>query len=81
MEGTHEIVSVRLPDRSSQNQNAGKTSHQGVETTFKFLPTPSLTLRMSGTYAVHRFVAYMAGGKDFGGMKWQRPPSDRKILS
>jgi outer membrane receptor protein involved in Fe transport len=74
MEGTDEIISVRLPDGSSQNQNAGKTSHQGVEATFKFLPTPSLTLRISGTYAVHRFVTYTAGGRDFGGNEMATAP-------
>jgi iron complex outermembrane receptor protein len=74
MEGVHEIVSVRLPDGSYQNQNAGKTTHQGVEATFKFLPTPSLTLRISGTYAVHRFVAFTAGGKDLGGNEMATAP-------
>lgn len=74
MEGSHEIVSVRLPDGSYQNQNAGKTTHQGVEATFKFLPTPSLTLRMSGTYAVHRFVAYTVGGQDLGGNEMTTAP-------
>jgi len=74
MEGTNEIISVRLPDGSYQNQNAGKTTHQGVEATFKLAPIEALTLRISSTYALHRFVDFVASGSDFGGNEMATAP-------
>ncbi|MCK7559638.1 TonB-dependent receptor [Chitinophaga sedimenti] len=38
MNGTNEIISVRLDDGSSENQNAGKTTHTGVEWNLRYAP-------------------------------------------
>ncbi|GEO06077.1 TonB-dependent receptor [Adhaeribacter aerolatus] len=62
LNGTNEIISVRLPDGSYQNQNAGKTKHQGVEYTLKYAPVKSLNLRISGTNARHVFTDYVERG-------------------
>ncbi|MEO5997453.1 MAG: TonB-dependent receptor [Chitinophagaceae bacterium] len=36
LNGTNEIVSVRLADGTYQNQNAGETRHRGIEVTLKY---------------------------------------------
>ncbi|QHT67697.1 TonB-dependent receptor [Rhodocytophaga rosea] len=65
MDGRNEIVSVRLPDGSYENQNAGKTRHRGVEYTIKYAPVESVSLRFSGTNARHTFVQYIERGADY----------------
>ena len=64
LNGLNEIISVRLPDGSYQNQNAGKTKHQGVEYTLKYAPLKSLNLRVSGTNARHQFTDYVERGNN-----------------
>src|SRR5205085_9445776 len=54
MDGKNEIVSVRLADGSYQNQNAGRTSHKGVEANIKYAPVQDISIRLSGAYADHR---------------------------
>lgn len=75
MEGTNEIVSVRLPDGSSENQNAGKTRHSGVEWNLRYAPAPSILFRTGGTYAIHDFVTYEDKGKQFGGNRMNGAPA------
>lgn len=65
LNGTDEIISVRQPDGSYQNQNAGSTKHRGVEYTFKYAPTESIALRLSGTNARHWFTNYVEKGADY----------------
>ncbi|KAA5547477.1 TonB-dependent receptor [Adhaeribacter rhizoryzae] len=65
LNGVNEIISVRLPDGSYQNQNAGKTKHQGVEYTLKYAPHKSLNLRVSGTNARHVFTDYIERGTNY----------------
>lgn len=65
MDGRNEIVSVRVPDGSYENQNAGKTRHRGVEYTIKYAPIESVSLRFSGTNARHTFVQYIERGADY----------------
>ncbi len=74
LEGTNEIISVRLDDGSFQNQNAGKTRHRGVESTLTYAPLPEVTLRVSGTYAGHRFVEYVERGSSFNGKQMATAP-------
>lgn len=75
MDGTNEIVSVRLPDGSSENQNAGKTRHSGVEWNLRYAPVPSVLFRTGGTYAIHDFVTYEDKGKQFGGNRMNGAPA------
>lgn len=75
LDGTNEIVSVRLADGSYQNQNAGATTHKGVEVNVKYAPCQQLTFRAGGTYAQHTYKAYVLQGKDFSGnIMPQAPP-------
>ncbi|KAI9449425.1 hypothetical protein F5148DRAFT_1291549 [Russula earlei] len=56
LKGTNEIISVRQDDGSYQNQNAGKTKHQGIEYGITYKPTSEWMIRYSGSNAKHRFV-------------------------
>ena len=58
LEGRNEIISQLLPDNTTQNQNAGATRHRGVEYTVAYLPVPQLTIRFSGTNALHTYKEY-----------------------
>ena len=64
LEGKNEIVSVRLADGTYQNQNAGKTSHKGVEFNIKYVLLKDVMIRIGGTYAQHKYITYSQQGKD-----------------
>ena len=74
MDGTDEIISVRLPDDSSVNQNAGATRHYGVEYAVAVAPASSLTLRLSGTNARHEFLEHEANGVTLDGNEMDAAP-------
>lgn len=56
--GRNEIVSFTLPDGSSENRNAGKTLHQGVEYSITYVPIDDIMFRFGGTNAVHKYIDY-----------------------
>lgn len=58
MDGTDEIISVRLDDGTMENRNAGRTRHAGIEYAIIYSPTHALNLRFTGTNARHEFVRY-----------------------
>ncbi|WP_439880122.1 TonB-dependent receptor [Pontibacter sp. MBLB2868] len=74
LNGTNEIVSVRLADNSYENQNAGKTRHRGVEYTLKYAPIESLAFRFSGTNARHTYRDYVEKGNDFSDKEMTTAP-------
>jgi iron complex outermembrane receptor protein len=74
LNGTNEIVSVRLPDGSYENQNAGKTRHRGVEYTFRYAPVESIAFRFSGTNARHTYIDYVERGTAFSGKEMATAP-------
>jgi iron complex outermembrane receptor protein len=74
LDGENEIVSVRLADGTYQNQNAGKTSHKGVEVNIKYAPVEDLSIRLASAYAQHRYVDYIERGKDYSGHKMAQAP-------
>lgn len=74
LEGKNEIVSVRLADGTYQNQNAGKTSHKGVEANIKYIPFKDVMLRVGGTYAQHKYIQYSQQGKDYSGNTMAQAP-------
>ncbi|WP_245952804.1 TonB-dependent receptor [Chitinophaga skermanii] len=78
MNGTNEIVSVRLADGSYENRNAGKTTHTGIEWNLRYEPIRSILLRVSGTYAEHKFLAYQEQGKTYDGNIMNSAP---KVIS
>ncbi len=75
MEGTNEIISVRLDDGSYRNQNAGSTRHRGVEYTLHYTPLEALSLRGSGTNARHWFLEYVERGANYSGNEMATAPN------
>ncbi|HEY4193924.1 MAG TPA: TonB-dependent receptor, partial [Mucilaginibacter sp.] len=74
MNGTNEIINVRLPDNTTQSQNAGATRHKGVEYGISYRPVEDLYLRVSGTNALHKFVNYVASGVNYNGFEMANAP-------
>ncbi len=74
MNGTNEIINVRLPDNTNQSQNAGATRHKGIEYGISYRPTDDLYFRVSGTNAVHKFVNYVASGVNYNGYEMANAP-------
>lgn len=74
MDGTNEIISVRLADNSSENRNAGKTKHAGVEWSVRYEVLTSLQIRTGGTYAKHDFVQFEDKGKFYNGNRMNTAP-------
>jgi outer membrane receptor protein involved in Fe transport len=72
--GHNEIVSIRLADGSYQNQNAGKTSHTGIEMNLKYAPVEDIAIRLAGSYTEHRYITYVEQGKDYSGHKMAQAP-------
>ncbi|GEO11199.1 TonB-dependent receptor [Segetibacter aerophilus] len=74
LDGENEIVSTRLADGSYQNQNAGRTSHTGVEAIVKYAPAEDLNIRLAGSYARHKYLDYIEQGKNYSGNKMAQAP-------
>ncbi|MDE3248058.1 MAG: TonB-dependent receptor [Bacteroidota bacterium] len=74
LEGKNEIISVRLPDNSTVNQNAGSTRHTGIEYGINYHPVQSLYLRFSATNAKHLFVNNTANGVKYDGKEMSAAP-------
>ena len=75
LNGKNEIVNTRLADGSYENQNAGETSHKGIELEIKYAPVKDLTFRIGGTVAKHEYVDYIQQGKNFSGNQMAQSPS------
>ena len=75
LDGKNEIVNVRLPDGTYQNQNAGITSHKGVELNIKYAPVEDVNFRVGGTVAQHKYVDYILQGKSFSGNEMAQSPA------
>lgn len=74
MNGTGEIISVRNNDGSSENKNAGKTSHTGLELGISYKPGRQWNLRLGGTLASHKFRKETEGGLVLDGNHMQAAP-------
>ncbi len=62
LQGTNEIISVKNPDGSTENQNAGKTKHTGIEYGITYRPIAGLSIRFSAANSKHAFVDYIEKG-------------------
>lgn len=74
LDGTNEIISVRLDDGTYENQNAGKTQHIGIEYGATFTPIKSIRIRFSGTNASHKFIEFNERGTDYSGKLMPNSP-------
>ncbi|MFL5746707.1 MAG: TonB-dependent receptor [Niastella sp.] len=62
LNGTNEIISVKNPDGSTENQNAGKTKHTGIEYGITWRPVNELSVRFSAANSKHTFGDYVEKG-------------------
>jgi outer membrane receptor protein involved in Fe transport len=74
LDGTNEVVSVRLDDGSTENRNAGSTSHKGVELGMKATPTKELMIRFSGALSKHEFKNFVEKGSSYNGNEMNGAP-------
>jgi len=74
MNGTNEIINVRLPDNTNAPQNAGATRHKGIEYGISYRPVDDLYLRLSGSNSIHKFVNYVASGITYNGYEMANAP-------
>lgn len=74
LDGTNEIVSVRMDDGSTQNMNAGKTSHQGIEMGMNANPVKDISIRFSGAYSKHKFIDFVEKGISYNGNEMNGAP-------
>jgi iron complex outermembrane recepter protein len=75
LEGTNEVVSVRLNDGSTENRNAGKTSHRGIEAGINASPVAAVSLRFSGAYSKHTFTSFVEKGVNYTGNEMNGAPN------
>ena len=75
LDGKNESVSTRLSDATYLNQNAGRTSHKGIELNIKYAPVEDLNFRIGGTVAQHKYVDYVLNGKSFSGNDMAQSPA------
>ncbi|WP_236979517.1 TonB-dependent receptor domain-containing protein [Membranihabitans maritimus] len=76
MDGLNEIISVLQNDGTSIRQNAGETTHQGIEYSLMVNPISALSIRVSGTYAIHKFLDYEDSGMEFFDNRMPQAPNN-----
>ena len=74
LNGTNEIISVKMDDGSTENRNAGKTSHRGIEFGLNAAPISDITIRFSGAYSKHEFVSFVEKGNSYTGNEMNNAP-------
>lgn len=74
MTGKGEIISVRNTDGSSENKNAGRTRHTGLEMGLHYQPGKQWDIRLGGTVARHEFQEETQGGFVLDGNRMQAAP-------
>ena len=75
LNGSNEIVSVRLDDGSTENRNTGKTSHRGIEAGVNANPLKDVSIRFSGAYSEHRFTEFVEKGISYNGKQMNGAPA------
>ncbi|MEL6614238.1 MAG: TonB-dependent receptor, partial [Bacteroidota bacterium] len=80
MDGENEIVTVRLPDGSRVDRNAGQTRHEGIEYAVTFQPNEIVSLRIGGTNARHDYVEFEVDQREgretnYSGNRMDRAPA------
>lgn len=74
LEGSQEVISVRLDDGSSENRNAGKTLHRGIEFGLNATPVKEVSVRLSGAYSKHSFESFVEKGNNYSGNEMNNAP-------
>jgi iron complex outermembrane receptor protein len=58
MEGKNELLSVRLPDNTTDYRSVGETRHKGIEFGGNYKLSSQLNIRFGGTVAEHTFINF-----------------------
>lgn len=58
LQGRNEVISIRQPDNSTLPTAVGRTLHRGIEYGITYHPVSEVSLRLSATNALHRFVQF-----------------------
>jgi iron complex outermembrane receptor protein len=58
MEGKNELLSVRLPDNTTDYRSVGETRHKGIEFGGNYKLSNQLNIRFGGTVAEHTFINF-----------------------
>ena len=74
LRGTNEIISVKLSDGTTQNQNAGETQHKGIEYGINYQPNTQWHVRFSGTNAKHTYINNIVKGVNYNGKEINGAP-------
>ncbi len=74
LNGTNQIISVKQPDGTFLNQNAGKTRHEGIEYGVTYRPSDEWSLRVGASNADHVFVVQYESGKNYSGNQMSAAP-------
>jgi len=74
LSGTNEIISVRLDDGTSENRNAGKTAHKGMEAGLNANVTKDVSFRISSAYSEHHFTEFIEKGNNYNGFEMNGAP-------
>ena len=67
LQAKNEIITVRLPDGSRENQNAARTTHRGLEFGIQYFINSQWSFKINGAYSQHFFDDYKPKGKDYSG--------------
>ncbi|WP_281310511.1 TonB-dependent receptor [Flavobacterium flavigenum] len=63
MEGKNELLSIKLPDNSTDYRSAGETRHKGIEFGASYRPSKQFNFRLGGTYAQHTYIDFKLSDK------------------
>lgn len=63
MEGKNELLSIKLPDNSTDYRSAGETRHKGIEFGASYRPSKEFNIRLGGTYAQHTYIDFKLSDK------------------
>jgi len=74
LQGKNEIISVKLDDGSFANENAGSTSHRGIEFGVTANLNSQLNFRVSGAYSRHKYTSFIEKGNDYSGNDMTNAP-------
>lgn len=74
LEGRNEVVSMKLDDGTTENRNAGRTIHKGIELGLQSTPFKSVSFRYSGAFSRHEFVQFIEKGNNYSGNEMNAAP-------
>jgi outer membrane receptor protein involved in Fe transport len=74
LNGSNEIISVRQTDGVNFNQNAGSTSHFGIEYQLKYKILQNISLGYNATNTLHTYTNTLIKGIDVSGKQMNAAP-------